>query len=94
MWRRCRAGDDATRYGLPGSAGWHELQGSVVCDIAAVAKDEHFEYAHWPLAQPPPPSREEQAWLDEAADAVERENFPTILNAAKTGFVRLAASHR
>ena len=88
-WQRCRSHEDPSLYGLPNSTGWPELQGSVVCDVAALAKDEHFSYTHWPLAHHPLPTSKEAIWLDEAATAVEREELPTVRTTAATGFVRL-----
>ena len=62
-----------------------------MCDVAAVAKQEHFAYSRWALAQPPLPTAEEGHWLDEAAKAIERDDVPMIRTAAHSGFVRLAA---
>jgi hypothetical protein len=89
-WHRCRSDDDPSLYGLPDSTGWHELQGSVVCDVAALAKDEHLAYVRWPLARQPLATHEEELWLDEAAAASANDHIPAILAAAGTGFDRLS----
>lgn len=89
-WQRCRYLDESSLYGLPESTGWHELQGSVVCDVAALAKDEHFAYARWPVAHQPQPAVEEEHWLDEAAAATAQGDIPRMRAAAATGFVRLS----
>ena len=88
-WRACRRGDDDPgRYGLPGSTGWPELQGSVVCDLGALAKVERFQYSAWPLADAPATSTSEAAWLDELADAALVPDLPAVRSAAATGFTR------
>jgi hypothetical protein len=56
-------------YGIGQGWEWPELRGSLLCDAAALVKDERFTFDRWELAQhPPEPDAAEDAWLDRLAE--------------------------
>jgi hypothetical protein len=80
-WLACRRdGDNPGCYGIEKSWGWPELRGSLLCDAAALVKDERFTFDGWELAQPPPtPDPAEDAWLDRLAElTLEDERSPQL----------------
>jgi hypothetical protein len=85
-WLACRRdGDDPGSYGIGQGWGWPELRGSLLCDAAALVKDERFTFDRWELAQPPhEPDPAEDAWLDGLAGLTRQdERIPQLREQVK-----------